>query len=956
VTAQGRQPVYESGGWEVDLARRELRAGGAPVPIGGRAFEIVAVLVQLAGELVTKEIIIGRVWPGAIVEDNTLQVHISAIRKALGADRGMLKTVSGRGYRLLGDWSIRPESTSTTRDVPERNRGAARPFQTNVPVAASALVGREAAVQHLRNLVSAYRVVTLTGPGGIGKTVLASEVARRLIPTIECDVLFVELASLSDPGLVPSAVAGVLGLKLGGDEITPESVARGNGSRKVLLILDSCEHVIDVAARMAEILVRLCPHTTVLATSREVLQIEAEYVFQVSALEVPSLRQGASGDVLGHSAVQLFIARTRALRADFSPDGKNLPTIAAICRRLDGIPLAIEFAAARAAALGPREVAAHLDDRFALLTGGRRTALPRHQTLRATLDWSYELLPETERRLLRHLAVFPAGFTLEAAAAVVSNTESNVALGISSLVSKSLVTSDGSDATRRLRLLETTRAYALEKLAESGEAQQAWRCHAEFFRDLFVSTSPGSRLALGAEGIVPYAREIDSVRAALDWCFSPSGDVVTGLMLTAACAPVWLHMSLLVECRERSERALNNLASDAELTAPLLMQLNISLGIALILTMGPVERTKTVVAKGLSIAESLKDIDAQLRALWARWSIHFTIGECRAAQSTVEQFHRVASQTGDQALILIADRLIGNTLQYGGMPSEAEIRFRRVLGLYEAPKDQRHTILFQYDQRVLARAMLARVLWLQGFIDQANVHARESLEEAIETNNKLTLCWALYYAACPISLMTGDFSNAERTVAMLSDIAVSLNAAFWKIVARCLQGKLLVHRGEYESAADILRPILDARSQTCWASPPPEFLGVFAQALAGFGRHSEARATIENALMRAKDGGENWYVAELLRIKGELLLQGTDNQQATEACFGEALEVAREQGALYWRLRAAIALARLKLTQDRHNEAREVLIAAYGRFTEGFNTADLESARAILDTLPPSPS
>ncbi|HYB09072.1 MAG TPA: winged helix-turn-helix domain-containing protein, partial [Alphaproteobacteria bacterium] len=271
---QGRQPVYESEGWEVDLARLELRAGGSPVPIGRRAFEIVVVLVQSAGELVTKDDIMVRIWPGAIVEDNTVQVHISAIRKALGADRGMLKTVSGRGYRLLGNWAIRQESAPTTPDVLERARPAARPFETNVPVAASALVGREAAVQHLRDLLSAYRVVTLTGPGGIGKTVLASEIARRLFPTIESDVLFVELVSLSDPSLVPSTVAGVLGLRLGGDEISPESVARAVGDKKLLLVLDNCEHVIDAGARMAETVVRLCPHTTVLATSREVLRIE----------------------------------------------------------------------------------------------------------------------------------------------------------------------------------------------------------------------------------------------------------------------------------------------------------------------------------------------------------------------------------------------------------------------------------------------------------------------------------------------------------------------------------------------------------------------------------------------------------------------------------------------------------------------------------------------------------
>src|SRR5712671_7660712 len=423
VRAQGRELVYESGEWEVDLARRELRARGVPVPIGGRAFEIIEVLVQSAGELVTKNDLSARVWPGAIVEDNTLQFHISAIRKALGSDRGILKTASGRGYRLLGAWTSRQECTSSVDSIDiELMRSPAEPFQTNLPAAASELVGRANAVQHLRGLLSAYRVVTLTGPGGIGKTRLALEVARGLFPSFQGDVRLVELVSLSDPGLVPTAVTGVLGLKLGGDEISVESVARAIGARKLLLVLDNCEHVIDAAARLAETFVRMCPRTTILATSREILKIEGEYVYRVPPLDVPSQHE-EPGNILGHSAVQLFIATTKALQSDFLPNGENLLAIAAICRRLDGIPLAIDLAATRVAVLGLQQVAAGLDNRLGMLTGGRRTALPRHQTLRATLDWSYELLPESERLVMRRLAVFAGDFTAESASLIAAGGE-----------------------------------------------------------------------------------------------------------------------------------------------------------------------------------------------------------------------------------------------------------------------------------------------------------------------------------------------------------------------------------------------------------------------------------------------------------------------------------------------------------------------------------------------------
>ncbi len=283
---QGPRAVYAAKEWEIDLDRRELRSSGVSVPIGSRAFEILEVLVKSGGELVNKYHLIDRVWPGAVVEENTLHFHISAIRKALGADRVLLNTVSGRGYRLLGHWTIRKASRPEHRtDHPERK--PRQPFRSNVPIAGSALIGRSAARQHLLNVLSAYRVVTLTGPGGIGKSALALEVARSLFPTFEGDCWLVELASLSDPALVPSAVVPVLGLKIGGTVISAESVARAIGGEKLLLVLDNCEHLAEAAARLAEALVRMCPNASVLATSREILRIEGEYVYRVPPLDVP---------------------------------------------------------------------------------------------------------------------------------------------------------------------------------------------------------------------------------------------------------------------------------------------------------------------------------------------------------------------------------------------------------------------------------------------------------------------------------------------------------------------------------------------------------------------------------------------------------------------------------------------------------------------------------------------
>src|SRR5258706_3874630 len=383
--------VYACDQWEIDLGRRELRSRGIPVPLGGRAFEIVTVLVQSATELVTKDHMMERVWPGAIVGEGTLHVHISAVRKALGPDRAMLKTVSGRVYRRRASWTPQRGEATAARVDPSVTRTSGAPPANNFPPPITRLIGRAAAAQFVRDLISAYRVVTLTGPGGIGKTSLAIKAVCYLLPDFEDGAWIVELASLSDPGLVPSTVASTLGLKLAG-EISADSVARAIGGRHLLLVLDNCEHVIDAVANLAETFTRLCPRTTIVATSREVLRIDGESVYRVPPLDVPAPGQAAPDYIMQYSAVELFIARTKPLNAGFSSHAEDLASIATICRRLDGIPLAIKSAAAPAPVFQLPLVAAGLPDRFALLTAGRRPALPRRRTLRATLGWSHELL------------------------------------------------------------------------------------------------------------------------------------------------------------------------------------------------------------------------------------------------------------------------------------------------------------------------------------------------------------------------------------------------------------------------------------------------------------------------------------------------------------------------------------------------------------------------------------
>jgi predicted ATPase len=826
-------------------------------------------------------------------------------------------------------------------------------FQTNVPVVASALVGRETAVRHLQGLVSTHRAVTLIGPGGIGKTVLALEVARRLFPSIESNVFLVELASLLDPELVPSTIAWTLGLRLGGDEICPASVARAIGSRPLLLVLDNCEHVIAAAARFAETLLHACAHTTVLATSREVLRIEGESVYHVAPLDAPPPHQEASADFLGHSAVQLFIARMRSLRVDSVAHGEDYPAIGSICRRLDGIPLAIEFAAALAARLGVQNVAERLDDRFAVLTEARHTALPRHQTLRAALDWSYELLSAAERRLLRHLAIFPAGFTLDAAIAVSTGNEGSalpIINGISGLVEKSLVAFDGSTPGGRWRLLETIRAYALEKLGNQGEARRAARAHAIFFRDLVVSISLPH---MSLRSLELCLREIDNVRAALDWSFADGGDAAIGVALTAAYVPVWLHSALLGECRDRTERALDRINPAMSLPPRLQLQLHMALGIAGVFTMQPVERTRTALANALAIAETLNDMHARLWTLWGLCTLHYYSSDARTAVSFAQRIAIAGDRIGDPFALVMADRMMGNTLHHQGAQREARRYLERAIERSATPIERRSTFYPQLDQHITARAMLAWVLALQGQLDAAAEHARACLEEAMATEYELSICHVLRLAACPVALLTGDLAAAETAIAKLVEAATRFNMPFFGSAGRCLEGKLLIERGNFTAGLDTLRSELDTREKSGWTAWYPEFLCFFAESLAGLGRVPEALASVDRALTKADQGGERYYVAELLRLKGELLRAESNGKYAVaiDDCFYSALAVARCQGALLLELRAALSFARWRISQQRPDEARQVLAPVYGRFAEGLNTAHLLAAKAFLLTL-----
>jgi predicted ATPase/DNA-binding winged helix-turn-helix (wHTH) protein len=475
--SQPRAHALRFGRFRLMLHSRELLAGGVPLALGNRALDVLFALIEARGELVTKDELLSRVWPNTIVEENNLQFQVSTLRKVLGDDRDFIRTVSGRGYRFVAEIvaECRPSHLAVEYTalggqaaVIEQVSDASAPGNLCEP--ASDIVGREAHLKDLSAMIAANRLVTLVGAGGIGKTRLALELARRMLPSFANGVWVAEFGRVSDPGRVLTTIASALGL--GADANSLEGIAASLNAKHLLLVLDNCEHIIEAATGVAEALLKANPALQIIATSREPLRAEGEWVYRVPPLDVPPEDAQSLEDVLQHGATKLFIERVRAAEPFLPLDARMAAATATICRRLDGIPLAIELAAARAVAFGVEGLAAIIDDRLSLLADGRRTAPARHQTLRATFDWSYELLTGPERAVMRRLAVFAGDFSMEAAIRVAGGGEilaSDVVLYLANLVNKSLIAAEIGGPSPRYHLLGTMRAYAVEKLRQSSE-------------------------------------------------------------------------------------------------------------------------------------------------------------------------------------------------------------------------------------------------------------------------------------------------------------------------------------------------------------------------------------------------------------------------------------------------------------------------------------------------------
>jgi predicted ATPase/DNA-binding winged helix-turn-helix (wHTH) protein len=928
------------GPFRLNPTRRVLLRDGKPLRLGSRALDLLIALVDSGKDLISKEDLLKRVWPDTFIEEANLRVHVAALRKLLG-DEGTgdqyIGTVAGRGYCFVAPVVRLDEAAGNPVSAPSPPPAEAA---RHLPASITRVIGRSESVDAISSQLARRRFVTVVGPGGIGKTTVALAVAAHLADSYQHRVCFVELASLSDPRLIPGALASVLGLATLGDQPLPALVAHLQ-NKSMLIVLDNCEHALDAVAVLAESLLRGAPGVHLLATSRQPLRGEGEFLYHLTALAVPPRDDKPSiSEALGFSAVELFAERAAASLDSFELTAGNVATVVDICHRLDGIPLAIELAAARVDLFGVEGLALRLNDCFSVLTKGRRTALPRHQTLRATLDWSFELLSDAEKVVLPRLATLIGEFTMEAAIALGAGTgrvPADLVDTITGLIEKSLVATDLSGNVVHYRLLSTTRAYALEKLRLNGEAASMARCHATYFRELARQAEADWQTLPAAQWLSIYGRSIDDIRAAIDWALSESGELAIGLDITIATAPLWFQLSLMDEYRERLQRALQCLAQSPTADLAREVRLRIALGHAVWYSANDTNRMQEAFARALEISEAIDDRSAQLQALWGMWAVRRSRGEYKDALLVATRYEEVAVAFGDAKFISLANRILSVNHHYLGHQDVALRLVANVQSQAAQSGPQRVRSAnndFQLDRNVAMTTLLARIRWLQGFPDQAAAGAREAVEAALKTRHVLSLGYALCMAGCSVALWTGDLTEARRCTGLLREYAA--RNGLYSSWGECYEHVVRLREGTEQQAL-----------MAAYIEPRVDVSTIAHMAELSFDAISATLST-DGDLPEAL-----WSYPEVLRVDAELILHAgpKDAEKKAEAKLLRSLDLAQSQSLLSFELRTAASLARLWGRTKRAAKARTLLQATCDKFTEGFATDDMKQARELLDQL-----
>jgi predicted ATPase len=898
------------GPFELSSSERILRREGEALPLGGRALDILIYLAERPGEVIAKQELMDRVWSDVTVEEGSLRVHVAAIRKALGDGQfgnRYIANIKGRGYSFVGTVVSLTGSTESRND---RSRQEGK-----LPARPLMMIGRETVVSEVSDKLQNERFVTLLGPGGIGKTTIALAVGRAAAEKLGEEVYFVDLEFLTDTRHVPGAVATSLGVALKSKDPCRELVNLVR-SKKFLIILDSCEHVIEAVASLAEQLYRQAEEIHILTTSRESLNVEGEHCCRVPPLDCPpdGLEQTANA-VLRYPSVQLFVRRVEARAGSVALSDEEAPFVAEICRKLDGIPLAIELAAGQVASLGIKNTVARLTSRPELLRLSHRTAVPRHRTLKATLDWSYDLLSDAERIVFRRVAPFAGRFTIEGAmhlAGELGVSTGEICDAIAGLVEKSLITTQIDETQAQYRLLDTTRAYALEKLEEHGEFDPISLRHAEYVIEHLESKKEMLSAQPRAERVTAYSLQLSSVRSALEWSFGAHGNDEIGTRLAIASTRLFMELALLIEWQAWAERAIARLGDQPRY--------------------------------------SRQDLARELRLLSGLFLYSSWTTDVYRALDIAKRSQRVALKIQDPDDMALAETMLGAANHLAGNHLVAQSHFEA--GLRHAASGSRALAgNYLFHHTTLSLAGMARSLLYRGLLDQSLDYAKRATEEGEKSGNPTTLCRSLILIL-PVYLALEDWQRSGQYVTQLSDLAAAHGLKPLHAIATGMRGRWLLLQNNVRDGVPLLKRASQELESERHEMLSMDFVSDLGEGLAASGHHEEALTLVADALNAQKRGGKFLFAPVLMRVKGLILAsRSREDYQQAETSFLSAIDWAKRQSATLFELKAAMDLAELLLKQRRVPEAYKYLHAVLDRIPAGIASPDHKRALQIVNRM-----
>ncbi|CAH0340904.1 hypothetical protein RHI9324_02586 [Rhizobium sp. CECT 9324] len=820
------------------------------------------------------------------------------------------------------------------------------PRNHSLPTPNLPVFGREDVVANFAADLRSSPLVSIVGAGGVGKTTVAIEVANSLLDEFEDGAWFVDFATLRDSEMVPVAIAETIGLKTGAAPVL-DSVCESLRDRKMLLLFDNCEHVIEAAAISVFRILSAASGVRILATSREPLGVNGERVRALAGLSFPERSIGLRAkDALMFPAIQLFVERATTRKETFVLRDQDAPAAAEICRQLDGLALAIELAGTRVDTFTVDGILEQLDDRFRALVGPK-TGPERHRSLVATLDWSFELLSAAEAGLLNAVAVFAGAFSVEDAAAIAGTSPEETVDLLAQIAVKSLVSINFTSDRTWYRLLETTRSYCVMRLRAAGQLNAMQRRHAErVYAVLRAAGEEWSRVPAREWG-ERYRPVLKDLRIALAW--AEVSDQKLLIDITTAATILWNHFSLTEECRDAILRAIAQLEHLGLTGTATEMKLQTFLSGAAIFTRGPGPEMLMASERALSIAVALDDTEFQLRSLWTIGSYKIFAGEYDDAIDRMKAFLAIAEARdstavpGGEAMLATAEFYVGdldNALR------RVEAHFNPDENVLERPRLAR----FQFVSNSTFGVILSITQWNKGWPGRAARTIERVVQDSLRTGHKMEIASSLVMSGCLIALLRNHRDDARRYLEILDQVLDESGLEVWRPVALHYRGALMCsEEATLSEGLEILKASLrglDAKSQKLRRA---YFLGNLASAFAKAGHLAEAMSTIETALTVSDRNNERWCLPELIRIQGSILLAQGRPAEA-ETLFINSMTIANDLGMLSWQLRAATDLAELCQAASRSHEARAVLSPIYSRFTADDDTGDLQRARGLLQS------